>query len=130
MYKQIKLQEGDIEMNPSTGTYPYQVDFENMINYEERDLDGRARIEGYIPDTISAAAMAKTYAHHNTNAGLAVRSAIFDNGNIVEVIVKHHLGPLTQKRFLLATTSVEHSERRPQPVFHFFILFVGHVLCV
>ena len=49
MFKQITIQEGDVEMNPSTGTYPYQVDFENMLQYDERDLEGRARLEGYIP---------------------------------------------------------------------------------
>ena len=27
LFKQITLQQGDIDMNSSTGTYPYQVDF-------------------------------------------------------------------------------------------------------
>ena len=93
-------------MNASTGTYPYQVDFENMINYGKRDLDGRAKFEEYTPDTASAAAMAKTHANINANAGLAVGSALFDNGNIVEVVVNSHLGPLAQKRFLLPRTRV------------------------
>ena len=80
MFKQITIQEGDVEMNPSTGTYPYQVDFENMLQYDERDLEGRARLEGYIPDTASTEAMAKTHADDNTNKGLTVRSALFDDG--------------------------------------------------
>ena len=82
MFKQITIQEGDVEMNPSTGTYPYQVDFENMLQYDERDLEGRARLEGYIPDTASAAAMTKTHADDNTNRGLTVRSALFDDGKL------------------------------------------------
>ena len=106
MFRQITIQEGDVEMNPSTGTYPYQVDFENMLQYDERDLEGRARLEGYIPDTASANAMAKTYANNNDNKGLSVRSALFDDGKIVQVIMKPHLGPLAQKRFLLPKTRV------------------------
>ena len=43
LFKQITLQEGDIEMNNSTGTYPYQVDFENRVTYDERDLEGRPK---------------------------------------------------------------------------------------
>ena len=38
------LQEGDTEMNNSTGMYPYQVDFENRITYDERDLGGEIKI--------------------------------------------------------------------------------------
>ena len=106
MFRQITIQEGDVEMNPSTGTYPYQVDFENMLQYDERDLEGRARLEGYIPDTASANAMAKTYANNNDNKGLSVRSALFDDGKTVQVIMKPHLGPLAQKRFLLPKTRV------------------------
>ena len=106
MFKQITIQEGDVEMNPSTGTYPYQVDFENVLQYDERDLEGRARLEGYIPDTASAEAMAKTHADDNTNAGLTVRSALFDDGKTVQVIMKPQLGPLAQKRFLLPNTRV------------------------
>ena len=106
MFKQITIQEGDVEMNPSTGTYPYQVDFENMLQYDERDLEGRARLEGYIPDTASTEAMAKTHADDNTNKGLTVRSALFDDGKTVQVIMKPHLGPLAQKRFLLPKTRV------------------------
>ena len=106
MFKQITIQEGDVEMNPSTGTYPYQVDFENMLQYDERDLEGRARLEGYIPDTANAAAMVKLYASNDDNKGLTVRSALFDDGNTVQVIMKPHLGPLAQKRFLLPKTRV------------------------
>ena len=51
LFRQITIQEGDVDMNPSTGTYPYQVDFENTLQYNERDLEGRVRLEGYIPDT-------------------------------------------------------------------------------
>ena len=93
-------------MNPSMGMYPYQVDFENMLQYDEGDLAGRARLEGYIPDTAFAAAMTKTYANNNDNKGLTVRSALFDDGEIVQVIMKPHLGPLAQKRFLLPKTRV------------------------
>ena len=32
MFRQIKIQEGDVNINPSTGIYPYQVDFESMVN--------------------------------------------------------------------------------------------------
>ena len=46
LFKQITLQDGDIVMNNSTGTYPYQVDFENRVTYDERDLEGRPRLEG------------------------------------------------------------------------------------
>ena len=106
MFKQIMIQEGDVEMNLSTGTYPYQVDFENMLQYDERDLEGRARLEGYIPDTANADAMAKLYADDDDNKGLTVRSALFDDGNTVQVIMKPHLGPLAQKRFLLPKTRV------------------------
>ena len=59
MFRQITIQAGDVEMNPSTRTYPYQVDFETMLQYDERDLEGRARLEGYIPDTASPNAMIK-----------------------------------------------------------------------
>ena len=104
MFRHITIQEGDVEMNPSMGTFPYQVDFENMLQYDERDLEGRARLEGYIPDTASATA--KTYANNNDNKGLAVRSALFDDGKVVQVIMKPHLGPLAQKRFLLPKTRV------------------------
>ena len=83
MFRQITIQEGDVEMNPSTGTYPYQVDFENMLQYDERDLEGRARLEGYIPDRATPNAMAKTYANNNDNKGLTVRSALFYDGKIV-----------------------------------------------
>ena len=106
LFKQITLQEGDTEMNNSTGTYPYQVDFENRITYDERDLEGRPRLEGYIPDTANAAALAKLYANDATNAGLTARSALFDDGKIVQVIIKPHLGPLAQKRLLLPKTRV------------------------
>ena len=106
LFKQITLQEGDTEMNKSTGTYPYQVDFENRITYDERDLEGRARLEGYIPDTANATALAKKYANNNGNLGLVVRSALFDDGKICQVIVKPHLGPLAQKRLLLPKTWV------------------------
>ena len=77
-----------------------------MLQYDDRDLEGRARLEGYIPDTASATAMAKTYANNNDNKGLAVRSALFDDGKTVQVIMKPHLGPLAQKRFLLPKTRV------------------------
>ena len=63
------------------------IDFENMLQYDERDLDGRTRLEVYIPDTASATAMAKTYANNNDNKGLAVRSALFDDGKTVQVII-------------------------------------------
>ena len=106
MFRQITIQEGDIEMNPSTGIYPYQVDFETMLQYDERGLEGRARLEGYIPDTANAAAMAKAYADDNGDNGLTVRSALFDDGKIVQVIMKPHLGPLAQKRCLLPKTRV------------------------
>ena len=86
LFKQITLQEGDIEMNNSTGTYPYQVDFENRVTYDERDLEGRPRLEGCIPDTASNTALARTHATQATqNAGLFVRSALFDNGKRVQV---------------------------------------------
>ena len=35
LFKQITVQEGDTEMTNSTGTYPYQVDFDNRITYDE-----------------------------------------------------------------------------------------------
>ena len=72
MFRQITIQEGDVEMNPSMGTYPNQVDFENMLQYDERDLEGKARLEGYIPDTATPNVMAKTYANNNDNNGLTV----------------------------------------------------------
>lgn len=106
IFKQITLQEGDVEMNNSTGTYPYQVDFENSLIYDDRDVEGRPRLEGFIPDTASDASMAKLYANNSTNAGLTARSALFDDGKIVKVIIKPHLGPLAQKRFLLPNTRV------------------------
>ena len=107
LFKQITLQEGDIEMNNSTGTYPYQVDFENRVTYDERDLEGRPRLEGCIPDTASLTALARTHATQATqNAGLFVRSALFDNGKHVQVIVKPHLGPLAQTRYLLPKTRI------------------------
>ena len=88
LFKQIILQEGDIEMNNSTGTYPYQVDFENRVTYDERDLEGRPRLEGCIPDTASLTALGRPHATQATqNAGLFVRSALFDNGKRVQVIV-------------------------------------------
>ena len=99
LFKQITLQEGDIEMNNSTGTYPYQVDFENRVTYDERDLEGRPRLEGCIPDTASNTALARTQA---TQA----RSALLDNGKRVQVIVKPHLGPLAQTRYVLPKTRV------------------------
>ena len=104
LFKQIILQEGDTEMNNSTGTYPYQVDFENRLTYDERDLEGRPRLEGYVPDTANAASLSKLYANDATNAGLVARSALFDNGKIFQVIIKPHLGPLAQKRLLLPKT--------------------------
>ena len=107
IFKQITLQEGDIDMNTSTGTYPYQVDFENVITYDERDLEGRPRLEGYIPDTQTQASMQMTYSSNNDNAGLTVRSALFDNGNTVSTIIKPHLGPLAQGRYLLPKTRVQ-----------------------
>ena len=106
LFKQITLQEGDIEMNNSTmnnstGTYPYQVDFENRVTYDERDLEGRPRLEG------SKTALARTFATLATqNAGLFARSALFDNGKRVQVIVKPHLGPLAQTRYLLPKTRI------------------------
>ena len=100
------MQEGDTEMNNSTGTYPYQVDFENRITYDERDLEGRPRLEGYSPDTANATALGKLSADNNDNAGLTARSALFDDGKIVQVIIKPHLGPLAQKRLLLPKTRV------------------------
>ena len=66
LFKQIDLQEGDIEMNNYTGTYPYQVDFENRVTYDERDLEGRPRLEGCIPDTASNTALARTHATQAT----------------------------------------------------------------
>ena len=72
MFRQITIQEGDVEMNPSMGTYPYNVDFENMLQYDERDLECRARLEGCIPDTASPNAMTKTYVNNNYNRGLTV----------------------------------------------------------
>ena len=107
IFKQITLQEGDIDMNTSTGTYPYQVDFENVITYDERDLEGRPRLEGYIPDTQTNAALQKKFADDDANAGLTVRSALFDNGAMVGVIIKPHLGPLAQGRYLLPKTRVQ-----------------------
>ena len=38
--------------------------------------------------------------------GLTVQSALFDDGKTVQVIMKPHLGPLAQKRFLLPKTRV------------------------
>ena len=99
--------EGDIEMNNSMGTYPYQVDFENRVTYDERDWEGRPRLEGCIPDTASLTALARTHATQATeNAGLFARSALFDNGKRVQVIVKPHLGPLAQTRYLLLKTRI------------------------
>ena len=107
LFKQMTLQEGDIEMNNSTGTYPYQVDFENRVTYDERDLEGRPRLKGCIPDTASSTALARTHATQATqNAGLFVRSALFDNGKRVQVLVKPHLGPLAQTRYLLPKTRI------------------------
>ena len=107
LFKQITLQEGDIEMNNSTGTYPYQVDFENRSTYNERDLEGRPRLEECIPDTASLTALARTRATPATqNAGLFVRSALFDNGKLVQVSIKPHLGPLAQIRYLLPKTRI------------------------
>ena len=97
IFKQITLQEGDNDMNPSTGTYPYQVDFENVITYDERDLEGRPRLEGYIPDTATNDSMRKTDPDDNTNAGLLARDAMFNNGKFVPVIIKPHLRSLAQK---------------------------------
>ena len=77
-----------------------------MLQYDERNLEGRARFEGYIPDTATAGAMAKTYVDDADNKGLTVRSALFDNGKIVQVIMKHHLRPLAQKRLLSPKTRV------------------------
>ena len=107
LFKQITLQEGDIEMNSSTGTYPYQVDFETLLTNDERDLEGRLRIEGYIPDTVNTASLTKLYANDNTNAGLQVRSAMFDNGALVQAIIKPHLGPLAQRRLMLPKTRMQ-----------------------
>ena len=59
-------------MNSSTGTYPYQVNFETLLTNDERHLEGRLRIEGYIPDTVNTASLTKLYANDNTNAGLQV----------------------------------------------------------
>ena len=106
MFKQITLQEGDVEMNNSTGTYPYQVDFENSLMYDDKDVEARPRLEGFIPDTASAASMGKLFAADDTNAGLTVRSKMFDDGKIAKVIIKPHLGPLAQKRFLLPNTRI------------------------
>ena len=107
LFKQITLQEGDIEMNNSTRTYPYQVDFENRVTYNERDLEGRPRLERCIPDTLSSTALARTHATQATqNAGLFVRSVLFDNGKHVQVLVKPHLGPLAQTRYLLPKTRI------------------------
>ena len=69
-------------MNNSTGTYPYQVDFENRITYDERDLEGRPILEGYIPDTANATALDKKYANNTGNLSLLFRSAMFDDGKI------------------------------------------------
>ena len=63
LFKQITVQEGDIEMNNSMGTYPYQVDFENRVPYDERDLKGRPRLEGCIPDMAFITALARTLQH-------------------------------------------------------------------
>ena len=99
LFKQITLQEGDIEMNKSTGTYPYQVDFENIVTYDERDWEERPRLKSCIPNTASNSALARTHATQATqNAGLFVRSALFDTGKRVQVIVKPHLGLLAQTR--------------------------------
>ena len=107
LFKQITLQERDIEMNNSTGTYPYQVDFENRVTYDERDLEGRPRLEGCIPDMASLTALARTHATQATqNAGLFVRSALLDTGKCVQVIIKPHLGPLAQTRYLLPKTRI------------------------
>ena len=107
LFKQITLQEGDIEMNNSTGTYPYQVDFENRVTYDERDLEGRPRLKGCIPDTASLTAVARTHATQATqNARIFVRSALFDNGKHVQVSSKPHLGPLAQTRYLLPKTRI------------------------
>ena len=107
IFKQITLQEGDIDMNLSTGTYPYQVDFENVITYDERDLEGRPRIEGNIPDTMSATSLAKLFPNDNTNAGLLARSSLFDNSQLVHCIIKPHLGPIAQPRYILPETRVQ-----------------------
>ena len=110
IFKQVTLQEGDIDMNPSTGTYPYQCDFENCLTYDERDLEGRPRLEGYIPDTANAAAMAElcepTRAADIDNSGMVVRSTMFDSGAVVKVITKLHLGPFMQRRYLPPGTRV------------------------
>ena len=107
LFRQITLQEGDIEMNNSTGTYPYHVDFENRVPYDERDLEGRPRLEGCIADTASKTAVARPHATQATqNAGLFARSALFHNGKRVQVSVKPHLGPLAQTRYLLPKTRI------------------------
>ena len=71
LFKQITLQQDDIEVNSSTGTYPYQLDFEARVAYDERDLEEKPRLEGYIPDTASNTALGRTYAATAAqNAGL------------------------------------------------------------
>eukprot|EP00112_Aurelia_sp_Birch-Aquarium-sp1_P009137 Seg2027.4 transcript_id=Seg2027.4/GoldUCD/mRNA.D3Y31 product="putative protein F54H12.2" protein_id=Seg2027.4/GoldUCD/D3Y31 len=105
IFKQVTLQEGDTDMNNSTGTYPYQCDLENCLTYDDKDLEGRPKLEGYVPDTATAAAMAETHGGQ-TNAGLTVRCAMFDNGKVVKVITKFHLGPLMQRRYLPPGTRI------------------------
>ena len=110
IFKQVTLQEGDIDMNPSTGTYPYQCDFENCLTYDERDLEGRPRLEGYVPDTASANSMGELFepavANEINNSGLVVRLTMFDRGAVVKVITKLHLGPFMQRRYLPPGTRV------------------------
>ena len=105
MFRQITIQEGDVNMNPSTGTYPYQVDFENMLNLTLDEYYGRGRLEGYILDTSTSQAKTALYPN-GTNVGIEDGSKLFDNGAVVMVILKPHLGPLAQQRFLLPKTRV------------------------
>eukprot|EP00112_Aurelia_sp_Birch-Aquarium-sp1_P014123 Seg3025.2 transcript_id=Seg3025.2/GoldUCD/mRNA.D3Y31 product="putative protein F54H12.2" protein_id=Seg3025.2/GoldUCD/D3Y31 len=105
IFKQVTLQEGDTDMNNSTGTYPYQCDFENCLTYDDKDLEGRPRLEGYMPDTATTVAMEEKFGGQ-TNAGLTARSAMFDSGKVVKVITKFHLGPLMQRRYLPPKTRI------------------------
>ena len=83
------------------------MDFENRVTYNERDLEGNPRREGCIPDTSSSAALGRTHGTQATqNAGIFSCSALFNNGKRVQVIVKPHLGPLDQTRYLLPKTRI------------------------
>ena len=76
---QITFPEGDVEMNSSTGTYPYQDYFENMLQYDERDLEARARLVGYIPHKATTPPMQKIYTNNKDNNKVIAQSVLFDD---------------------------------------------------